>query len=78
LIHSPHLARTVGRFVLSPITRQTDAGQFAASLSIRSGQGSASHDRVFRFTPLFASAQAAALYALDQGLSYLRQPALPA
>lgn len=78
LIHSHHHARTVGRFVLSPITRQTDNGQFAASLSIRSGQGSASHDRVFRFIPLFASAQAAALYALDQGLSYLRQPALPA
>lgn len=78
LIHSTHLARTVGRFVLSPITRQTDSGQFEASLSIRSGQGSASHDRVFRFIPLFATAQAAALYALDQGLSFLRQPALPA
>lgn len=78
LIHSPHHARTVGRFVLSPITRQTDSGQFAASLSIRSGQGSASHDRVYRFTPLFTTAQAAAHYALDQGLSYLRQPALPA
>lgn len=78
LIHSLHHARTVGRFVLSPITRQTDSGQFAASLSIRSGHGSASHDRVFRFTPLFTSAQAAARYALEQGLSYLRQPALPA
>jgi len=78
LIHSLHHARTVGRFVLSPITRQTDGGQFAASLSIRSGHGSASHDRVFRFTPLFTTAQAAAGYALQQGLSYLRQPALPA
>lgn len=78
LIHSLHHARTVGRFVLSPITRQTDSGQFEASLSIRSGQGSASHDRVFRFIPLFTTAQAAALYALDQGLSFLRQPALPA
>lgn len=78
LIQSTHLARTVGRFVLSPITRQTDSGEFAASLSIRSGRGATSHDRVFRFIPLFATAQAAASYALDQGLSYLRQPALPA
>ena len=64
--------------MLSPITRQTDTGQFVASLSIRSGQGCVSHDRLHRFTPLFASAQAAARYALDQGLSYFRQPALPA
>ena len=78
LIHSNPLARTVGRFVLSPITRQTDSGEFAASLSIRSGRGATSHDRVFRFIPLFATAQAAANYAIDQGLSYLRQPALPA
>ncbi len=78
LIHSTHLARTVGRFVLSPITRQTDSGEFAASLSIRSGRGATSHDRVFRFIPLFATAQAAASYALDQGLSCLRQSALPA
>jgi hypothetical protein len=72
------LARTVGRFVLSPITRQTDGGQFLASLSIRSGNGAATHDRVYRFAPLFPSAQAAARYALDQGLSFLRLPALPA
>ena len=68
----------MGRFVLSPITRQTEDGQFAASLSIRSGRGSSTHDRVYRFIPLFNSAQAAALYALDQGRSYLRQQNLPA
>lgn len=78
LIATSHLIQTVGRFVLSPITRQTASGQFAASLSIRSGQGSGTHDRVYRFIPLFDSPQAAALYALDQGRSYLRQPALPA
>lgn len=64
--------------MLSPITRQTDSGQYCASLSIRSGHGCASHDRVFRFTPLFANAQAAALYALEQGQSCLRLSALPA
>ncbi len=78
LIPTSHLIQTVGRFVLSPITRQTANGQFAASLSIRSGQGSSTHDRVYRFMPLFDSAQAAAHYALSQGRTYLRQPTLPA
>jgi hypothetical protein len=58
--------------VLSPITRQTDLGQYTASLSIRSGRGSATHDRVFRFIPIFPTDQAAAHYALHQGLNYIR------
>ncbi|HET8870530.1 MAG TPA: hypothetical protein VFM48_08795 [Aquabacterium sp.] len=78
MIHSSHHTQTVGRFVLSPITRQTESGHYAASLSIRSGNGSSTHDRVFRFIPLFPTSQAAAHYALKQGLSYLDQPALPA
>lgn len=69
---------TVGRYRLSPVTRQTDCGRFAASLSICSGHGSGTHDRVFRFTPLFPTPQAAAQYALAQGMGYLQQPALPA
>lgn len=60
------------------MTRRTPSGEYAASLSIRSGQGKTSHDRVFRFIPLFPTDQAAAHYALHQGLSYLRLPALPA
>lgn len=78
LIESSHFPRSVGRFLLSPITRVTDSGHFVASLSIRSGRGRGTHDRVFRFTPLFGSAQAAARYALDQGLDYVAQPQLPA
>ena len=68
----------MGRFVLSPSSRPTDCGRFAASLSIRSGHGSETHDRVFRFVPLFPTSEAASQYALDQGLGYLHQPALPA
>jgi hypothetical protein len=72
------LRRQVGRFLLSPATRQTDCGQYAASLSIRSGQGSATHDRVFRFIPLFSTPLAAQQYAMAQGMGYLSQSALPA
>ncbi|HET9821597.1 MAG TPA: hypothetical protein VFQ16_07210 [Burkholderiaceae bacterium] len=68
----------MGRFSLSTATRQTDCGQYAASLSIRSGRGTGTHDRVFRFVPLFPTSRAAAQYALDQGLEFLQRPALPA
>lgn len=68
----------VGRFHLSPGVRPTECGHYAASLSIRSGSGSGTLDRVYRFTPLFASPRAAARFALSQGLDYLRRPALPA
>jgi hypothetical protein len=66
----------VGRFILSSTSRRVDCGRYAASLSIRSGHGEATHDRVFRFVPLFPTSEAASQYAMDQGLGYLHQPAL--
>ena len=78
LIHLSHRIFTAGRFILSPGVKQTDCGQYAASVSIRSGRGSAAHDRVFRFIPLFPTAQAAEQYALAQGMGFIRQPSLPA
>lgn len=71
-------ATQMGRFELSPMSRRTECGHYAASLSIRSGRGSGTHDRVYRFTPLFRSAGAAARYALAQGQEMLTQAALPA
>ncbi len=52
------------------MTRSDDRGLFAASVSIRSGRGSATHDRVLRFAPLFHSRDAAARYATAQGLAW--------
>lgn len=49
------------------LTRQTDEGRYTASVSIRSGRGAASHDRVFRFMPTFATREDALDYALAQG-----------
>ena len=54
----------------------TTSGAYTATLSIRSGQGSCSHDRVFRFIPLFRTSAAALRYAIEQGKSYLQSPAL--
>jgi hypothetical protein len=70
---SPENAFSVGKYLLSPLVRRTESGQFAASLSIRSGRGSGTHDRVFRYVPLFAGRDQAAHYAVSQGLSWLHQ-----
>ena len=45
----------VGKYLVSPLTKQLDDGRYAASVSIRSGRGSGTHDRVMRFTPVFGS-----------------------
>jgi hypothetical protein len=62
----------VGRFQVSPMTQPRDGGGFDALVSIRSGHGMASVDRVMRFTPCFRSAQAALRYARAEGLAWAR------
>ena len=64
----------VGKYLVSPLTRLTDAGNYAASVSIRSGRGSGTHDRVFRFAPRFATREGARRYAVEQGIGWLQQP----
>ncbi|MEK8027062.1 hypothetical protein [Pseudaquabacterium rugosum] len=56
----------VGRFQLSALSRQQPDGRYSASLSIRSGLGRGSHDRIWRFIPVFDSAHDALRYAADQ------------
>lgn len=62
----------VGKYLVSPLVKTQDDGHFAASVSIRSGQGSGTTDRVIRFTPRFRSHAAAVRYATDQGLRWVR------
>jgi hypothetical protein len=52
-------------------------GRYAASVSIRTGRGSATHDRVMRFVPLFDTYRAAIRYATDQGLAWVGERAAP-
>lgn len=63
----------VGRYLVSPMTKPHADGGFAASVSIRSGQGMASVDRVMRFVPSFPSPGEAILYATDAGLAWVRE-----
>lgn len=68
----------VGKYLVSPLSKPADNGQFLASVSIRSGRGSASHDRVLRFVQPFGSSAEAESYATRQGLAWVaeRQGAL--
>jgi hypothetical protein len=61
---------TVGKYLVSPLTRDAGATGFTAAVSIRSGSGRAMHDRVFRFTPLFPSRESACRYAAREGASW--------
>ncbi|EHR69442.1 hypothetical protein BurJ1DRAFT_0560 [Burkholderiales bacterium JOSHI_001] len=62
-----------GKYLVSPLVRRTDAGCFAASVSIRSGQGSGTHDRVYRFEPRFSTPEGAQRFAAEQGRQWLLQ-----
>ena len=63
----------VGKYLVSPMSRRLDDGRFSASVSIRSGRGSGTHDRVFRFDARFANHDDAVAHATEQGMSWLRQ-----
>ena len=57
---------------MSPLTRRSECGQHvAAAVSIRSGRGSMTHDRVLRFVPVFQSHGEAARFAVEQALAWI-------
>lgn len=64
---------SVGKYLVSPLTTLTAAGAYAPSVSIRSGHGRGTHDRVFRFVARFPTREAARRYAAEQGLLWLAQ-----
>jgi hypothetical protein len=63
----------VGKYLVSPLAKPQGTGGFAASVSIRSGSGSATHDRVLRFTGIFDSAAAAVQYATEHALGWIHE-----
>lgn len=67
----------VGKYLVSPLARQQGEGCFAASVSIRSGQGSATHDRVLRFHGIFDTAAAALHYATEHALGWIQERSAP-
>jgi hypothetical protein len=69
--NNPNDNITVGRYLISPLTRVLDNGWIASSVSIRSGNGSATTDRVLRLTRLCRTPAAAVAYALAEGRQWL-------
>jgi hypothetical protein len=61
-----------GRYRISPLSRRQSDGAWLASVSIRSGRGSACTDRVMRFSQPFPSQESACDYARAQGLIWIR------
>lgn len=69
----------LGKYRIAAMSRALPDGLYAAQVSIASGQGSASTDRVIRFDSAFSTHDAAASYALAQGIDWVndRDAALP-
>lgn len=67
-------AFTAGKFLITPMTRTCQNGRFIASLSVRRGQKSQTHDKVYSFHPEFDSADCALTYAVEQGRYWLINP----
>jgi len=63
--------RTIGKYLVSPLVRASENGWFASSVSIRSGSGSGTTDRVLRLTRLFRCAREAAAYAHAEALRFI-------
>ena len=62
---------TVGRYLISPITKLLENGWYACAVSIRSCCGA--HDRVLRLTRLCQTKLAAVRYATVEGLQWIGQ-----
>ena len=72
-----HTRIAVGKYLVSPLAKKQDEGHYAASVSIRSGQGSGTHDRVLRFSGFFDSAAAALQYATEHALRWIQERSSP-
>jgi hypothetical protein len=62
---------SMGKYRIAASPRSLPCGRFAAQVSIASGTGSASTARVMRFVDDFATFDAAAHYAVAQGVDWV-------
>jgi hypothetical protein len=71
--HCLHQSILMGKYRIQPCSRALPNGAFGAQVSVASGRGSASTDRVMRFVPEFATPAAASQYALDEGVLWVER-----
>jgi hypothetical protein len=62
---------TIGKYRIAACPRPLLGGRFGAQVSIASGRGSASTDRVMAFHDDFSTHDAAARFALAQGIHWV-------
>ncbi len=67
-------AFAAGKFHITPLARLHAGGHHTASLSIRRGKGSQTHDRVYTFKPAFKTHESALMYATALGRYWLINP----
>jgi len=72
-IHIQNNSITMGKYRIAACPRALPSGRFAAQVSVASGHGSASTARVMCFTDEFATHDAAANYAMAQGLDWVQE-----
>lgn len=71
-MHTSHTEPlTVGKYLLSPLARLCENGYFNALLSVRSGRGQGTHDRIYTFIPEFATRESALRYAAAQAQDWI-------
>ena len=73
IFYCSHQPISMGKFRIQPCSRALPNGAFGAQVSVASGRGSASTDRVMRFVPEFATPAAASQYALDEGMLWVER-----
>lgn len=76
--NTPPAQMAVGKYLVSPLAKPQGEGRYVASVSIRSGKGSATHDRVMRFSGLFDNAASALQYATEHALGWINERSTPA
>lgn len=76
--NTPSIRLAVGKYLVSPLAKPHGEGHYIASVSIRSGTGSATHDRVMRFSGLFDSAASALQHATEHALGWIKERNAPA
>ncbi len=62
--------QVVGKYLVTPLAKISDTGDYLASVSLRRGM----HDRIFRFVPRFACPIGALHYAQAQGRAMAMAP----
>jgi len=71
-------AFTYGKYLITPITRKRENGQFTSVVSIRCGRGSETRDKIYTFARPFKSQETALMYAASEGRKWLETKNVPA